>query len=343
MLNNSPPADRSALFRQWLILKAIETADGEATIKTLVEQTGKSEKTVRRDLALLRKVGFPIVEKSGDFGRKTFALESANLPRLELCYDEALALFFCRRAVLPLAGTLFWQSAENGFAKIKASLGRRAADYLDCMFARVYRTQIGGDYAEKAEVIDQLLIASEECRATFITYHSSRSSEPLSYPIHPYGLIEHRGSLYAVGFSEQHDEVRHWKVDRIESVERTKFPFQRSADFDIETHLAGSLGVYHGKTSVRVRVRFAPSAARYVCEKRMHPSQRITRQRDGGAIAEWTLSSTVEARSFILSFGSAAEVLEPAELRAEIAAEIAALAEKYGVTLGKRHRTTKNA
>ncbi|OYV83085.1 MAG: hypothetical protein B7Z73_16410 [Planctomycetia bacterium 21-64-5] len=141
----------------------------------------------------------------------------------------------------------------------------------------------------------------------------------------------------------QHDEVRHRKVDRIETVERTKFPFQRPAAFDLERHLAGSLGVYHGQQAVRVRVRFAPSAARYIQEKRMHASQRVSRQRDGGAIAEWTLSSTVEARSFILSFGSSAEVLEPAELRAEIAAEVAALAEKYSAADGKRRRVSRKA
>lgn len=78
-------AENSPLLRKWLILKAIAAASGQATIKTLVERTGRSEKTVRRDLLLLRKVGFPIVEKSGDFGRKTFALESADLPRLDLC------------------------------------------------------------------------------------------------------------------------------------------------------------------------------------------------------------------------------------------------------------------
>jgi len=55
-------------------------------------------------------------------------------------------------------------------------------------------------------------------------------------------MVEHRGSLCLVGHSQQHDEVRHWKVDRIEAVEVTRFPFQRPADFDLEKHLTGSLG-----------------------------------------------------------------------------------------------------
>lgn len=335
--------DGSPLLRQWLVLRAIAASRGEATIKTLVAQTGKSEKTIRRDIALLRKVGFPIVETSGDYGRKTFAVDAADPPRVDLCYDEALALFFCRRAVLPLAGTFFWRSADAAFRKIRVSLGPRVVAYVDRMLGRVFQTRGVGGYADKAELIDQLLIGIEECRATFITYHSTRSSEPLTYPIRPYGMVEHRGSLYVVGHSEQHDEVRHWKVDRVQDVEVTPVPFQMPADFNVESHLAGSLGIYHGTGSIRVRVRFAAPAARYICEKQMHVSQRVSRERDGSAIAEWTLSSTVEARSFILSFGSSAEVLELRELRAEIAAEIAVLAKKYAIADGRPRRESKEA
>ncbi|HEV3344815.1 MAG TPA: WYL domain-containing protein [Pirellulales bacterium] len=335
------PGDRSTLLRQWIVLRAIAASGGKATIKALVGQTGKSEKTIRRDVSLLQRVGFPIVETTGDFGRKTFTVDATGLPRADLRYDEALALFFCRRAVRPLAGTFFWESADAAFRKIKAGLGERVAAYVDRMLGRVYQTHVGGAYADKAELIDRLLLGIEECRSTFITYHSSRSSEPLTYPIWPYGMVDHRGSLYVVGHSEQHDEVRHWKIDRVEDVDVTRVPFQRPADFDVEAHLAGSLGIYHGKGTVRVRARFTAAAARYIREKRMHASQRVTQERDGSAIAEWTLSSTVEAKSFLLSFGSAAEVLEPAELRTEIAGEIEALAEKYGVSSGRRKLSPK--
>jgi predicted DNA-binding transcriptional regulator YafY len=53
-------------------------------------------------------------------------------------------------------------------------------------------------------------------------------------------------------------------------------------------------------------------------------------QRDGSCIAEWTLSSTVEAKSFILSFGAAAEVLEPPELRQDIAKDLQLALQSYG-------------
>ena len=116
--------------------------------------------------------------------------------------------------------------------------------------------------------------------------------------MHPYGLIEHRGSLYVVGYSPEHTEVRKWKLDRMLDAEVTKFPFQRPADFSLEQYLAGSFGIYKGDQNVVVRVRFSSSAARYVSEKQMHASQRLTPQADGSLLAEYRLSSTVELKSW---------------------------------------------
>lgn len=319
----------SKLMRQWRLLQIIAAASGMATIKSLVADTGMSEKTLRRDVALLRKVGFPVEETVGEFGRKTFTLDGQSLPRLDLLYDEGLALCYCRSAIQPLAGTYLAESLQNAFRKIEASLGQRAAKYVARMAPRLHRTHVSGDYARQAELIDQLLIAIDDAKATFITYQSARSSEALSYPVEPYGLVEHRGSFYLVGHSQQHDEVRHWKVDRIEAVDVTEVRFQRPADFDLAKHLAGSFGIYHGRQPIRVRVRLNPSAARYVREKRMHASQRLRREAGGSAIVQWTVSSLVEVRSFVLSFGSAAEVLEPEELRVEVAAEAEKILASY--------------
>ena len=84
----------------------------------------------------------------------------------------------------------------------------------------------------KAELIDQLLVAIEDSRAVFITYQSERATEAVSYDVHPYGLIEHRGSLYLVGFSPSHDNVRIWKLDRMQDVDVTRVPFQRPVAAD---------------------------------------------------------------------------------------------------------------
>jgi predicted DNA-binding transcriptional regulator YafY len=103
--------------------------------------------------------------------------------------------------------------------------------------------------------------------------------------------------------------------------------FQPYRDFDAAAHLAASFGIYDGDGDVTVVVRFLPAVARYVEEARWHKSQVLTPQRDGSLLARFRLSSTVEIKSWLLSFGANALVLEPAELRAAIAAELEHLLE----------------
>ncbi|MFM7844767.1 MAG: helix-turn-helix transcriptional regulator [Planctomycetota bacterium] len=322
-------SEPSPFLRQWILLRQIAAADGAATVKYLADQTGVCDKTIRRDLDLLREAGFPITENVGEFGRKAFAIGVEVIPTLCFTYDEALALFFCRRAVNSMEGTFFWESAQQAFNKIQATLGPRVADYVEQTITRFHQRTSNGNYADRGPIINDLLIGIEDSRAIEITYHSSSSTEPTTYEVHPYGLVENHGSLYLIGYSLQHLEIRNWKVDRIQEAERTRRKFVRPTDFSLDNYLAGSVGVFHGYDQVTVRVRFVPSAARYATERQMHASQQAEALRDGSTIVTWQLSSTREIRGYILSFGAAAEVLEPASLREDIRSEGERLRQLY--------------
>jgi len=62
----------------------------------------------------------------------------------------------------------------------------------------------------------------------------------------------------------------------------------------------------------------------------------LTPQRDGSLLAELRLSSTAELKPWILSFGPAAEVLEPPSLREEIAAELEQMLTAYDRKASKK-------
>lgn len=337
------------LRRQWELLTLV--ADNGATIKSLASRLDVSEKTIRRDLNTLRRVGFPISELVGEFNCKTFVLQSGQCPQVNFTYDEALALFVSRRAMEPWRGSFVWEAIEHGFAKIRAALGDKAANYVERLVPRFQTTGLHTNYEAKGDLINQLTLAIEECKAAFITYHSSSSTEPVTYDVHPYGIADHQGSLYLVGFSVQHNEVRHWKLDRMLDAEATKVPFQRPAEFDLREHLRDSFGIYHGRDEMHVKIRFDSSAARYVQEKRKHASQRVTIQPDGSALVEFHLTNTPELKSWILSFGPAAEVLEPANLREEISNDVRRMMSTYGphaptqprktVERSSHHKSTK--
>jgi len=323
------------LVRQWLLLRSLCSHGDWQTVSELAEQSGVSEKTIRRDLATFRAAGFPIDEQVGPFGRKSYRIDPRwAKPDIAFTFDEALALYLGRKFLQPLAGTMIWQAAERAFRKIRATLGKSVLRYLEKVGNAFDETTFGtSDYSQYGEILDQLLIGIEDQRVVFITYRSLQATEPVTYPIHPYCIRRHRGTLYVHGYKPDDGQLRTWKLNRIERAEVDVMPFTMPADFDPRSCFAGALGIYNGHEDVSVKIRFAPEAARYVAEKRWHSSQRLSRQKDGSLIVTMRLSSTVEVKSWVMSFGSRAEVLEPEKLRHEIAREVQELARCYGAAL----------
>jgi len=324
-------AAESPLVRQWRLLRMLSARRYGVTVKEMAEDAGIGQKTIRRDIDMFAAAGFPLIEEEGEHGRKTWRLgSSADRPELSFTFDEAVALYLARHLLEPLAGTPFWRASQGAFKKIRASLGETALHCAERFAPMFHQTTSGAsDYSRKTEIIDQLMIGIEDRKAVFITYRSLASTEATTYDVWPFGLTYHHGSLYVVGHSCQHDELRHWKVDRIEDAEATQVPFQRPADFDLKKHLAQSFGIFHRAGEVHVAVRFAPEVARFVAESRWHESQKLTPQDDGSLLAEFDLSNTEEIKRWILSFGRHAEVVEPEELRGDMGEEAQALQGVY--------------
>jgi len=325
MRGNSP------LVRQWTLLRLLCSRPSGITVRELIAELGVSEKTVRRDLEMFRKLGFPCQEQVGDHGRKAWRVQPlGETPGLSFAFDEAIALYLGRRLMEPLAGTVFWDAAQRAFRKVRAVLSAQALKYLDKFAGVFHQSLVGaGDYSRKGELVDQLVMAMEDRRITHITYQSLQATEPVTYDVYPYGLVHHRGSLYLVGWAPHRGRIQHWKIDRIEEVEVTGLQFQRPAGFDLRKHLAKSFGIFHGEGEVHVEVRFSPTVARYVQEGRWHPSQKLTGQKDGSLLAEFDLSSTEEIKHWLLSFGQHAVVLAPESLCEEIKNELRATFLQY--------------
>jgi proteasome accessory factor B len=80
---------------------------------------------------------------------------------------------------------------------------------------------------------------------------------------------------------------------------------------------------------VRVVIRFSVAVAKRAAETRWHPSQELEPQADGTLIWRGLVSGMREIKVWILGWGADAEVLEPPELRADVAAELHGAAHVY--------------
>ena len=75
---------------------------------------------------------------------------------------------------------------------------------------------------------------------------------------------------------------------------------------------------------VKVSVWFSPDQARYIKERKWSPKQEILEQEDGSIVLKMETSGWWDVKRWVLSYGSHAKVLEPEELRKEVAGELKA-------------------
>ena len=69
--------------------------------------------------------------------------------------------------------------------------------------------------------------------------------------------------------------------------------------------------------------------ARYIRARQWHPTQTIDEHDDGTLTLRFRSGALAEVRRWVMSYGSHAEVLAPAELRAEVNEEGAAMVARY--------------
>lgn len=326
-------SDQPSLLRQWTVLRVLSARRQGATLRELADDAEVTTKTIQRDLDLLRQLGFPLVHATSDHGRRHWKLDGdKGLLQLQFTMEEAAALYLGRQFLEPLAGTYFFDGAQQAFAKIRATLGDAPLRHLEKLAAAFYQKTHGwSDYSAKAELLDNLVRAIEDHRLTVITYQSLRSTEPVThYDVHPLALVWHKHALYLIAHSCDHRALRTFKLDRITAAEIQQLQFTVPKNFDPAALLAHSFGIFDGSgPAQKVRIRFSSTVARLVGERAHHPTQKLIPQPDGSVLADYELASLEEFSSWLLSFGQHAEVLEPTSLRAQIQAILTAALANY--------------
>ena len=59
-----------ALVRQWKLLERLASSPKGLTVKELVAASGMADRTVRRDLAFLKQIGFDVADTTAGYGVK---------------------------------------------------------------------------------------------------------------------------------------------------------------------------------------------------------------------------------------------------------------------------------
>ena len=171
-----------------------------------------------------------------------------------------------------------------------------------------------------------------ERRPLRLLYYSAHRDAINERVVRPYHLHHWRGEPYLIAWCEWRLGWRDFFLGRIRewSLLSHSDAFTRDAAFDVEDYLRHGFALRHGEALVTVRVRFSPYQARWIRERRYHPSQHCTEGADGSLEMTLERAGTSEVKRWLLGYGAEVEVLEPLSLRSELTAEAKKLRAIYG-------------
>ncbi len=273
--------------------------------------------------------GFPVVSEKRDGHVYYRFLDSFQLGDVPFTADEILALAFGEDLLRSLEGTVFHDSIRSALGKIRAGLGPELGAYLERL-GESFRVLPGPHkrYVESRETIQVLNDAVLAGRTLCMLYRTGRTGALSERELDPYRVWYRGGGLYVIGHDHQSGEIRTFAVDRIQRIEATDTRFETRDDFDFDAYTASSFGVI-AEPATRVRIVFESSWATYVEEHTWHPSQKLEALPDGRLELSMEVGGIAELRSWVLSFGAGAEVLEPETLRSDVRRELETAMARY--------------
>jgi len=311
------------------VIRLIESRHG-ISIEELAEESGVNRRTIHRDLNAIADAGYPLTaEWSGDRKLYRFITGFRDVPPVSFSLQELLTLYFLRSSLEILKGTPFHDDLTAIFRKVNSVLPPRYAAHLE-RISRITVPLLQGqrDYSRASRILTELRRALLYQNRVTLSYRIPSRKGVEEYNVDPYTLVFYKGGLYLLGFAHNRRSVRTFAVERIESLTTERERFEIMDGYRPEEQFRGAFGIV-SEEPFPVRVRFSREIAHSIAERTWHPSQRIDALPDGGVELSFTAGGRLEILSWILSYGSMAELLEPAELRAELARTTAAMAAAY--------------
>jgi predicted DNA-binding transcriptional regulator YafY len=300
---------------------------GRVKIAEVRERLQLSEEELREDVNVLNVVNFgggsyvlyaEIKEEEGEIEVDPEPY-SDNFDRpARLLPVEAKALV----AAIDLIGEHLPEgSLTSAREKIVAALGE------DPMEQGLQVAHAGGDDSAVARVVSTAVV---ERRIIELEYYKENEDQIVVRRVEPYALTNGREGWYVASFDPERDAMRHYRLDRIKSVDVTDERFEPRPEVDPAAEVDGWLRTGEVETSRTARVLVFPDRARWAREARRVVEER----RDGSVVVELSFAGTDWLVREVLKEAGDAAVLEPQDAREAVRAAVVKLREAHAVPAG---------
>jgi predicted DNA-binding transcriptional regulator YafY len=279
-----------------------------------------SKRTIYRDIQALSEAGVPVIATPG---QGYALLEGYFLPPLSFSSEEAIMLLLGAEYVARNFDDRYQAGASAAALKIEGVLPPAMAKEVSQLKESIrFVTQP----AENADLLKELRRAVLEQKTVRFRYHSrqtqDRHESSTGREADPYGLIFNEGAWYMAAFCHLRQDMRTFRLDRLEDLTLTGKTFSRLPGFKLSQVRATN------NRNLTVRLVFAPEVMRRVKEARYYYVV-AEEETPAGLLVTLQVRQENDVLHWVLGWGQRVKVLEPASLRQAVQAEAQAILSNY--------------
>lgn len=303
-----------------------------ATIEELATVMRVSKRSVRRYLQTLQeKLGIePVPTVPGGPNRWRFK-PSERGRTVTLRRTQAYLLLAARKAFEPLRGSALFDELDVAHRQLLQMAERpmRTAHTVDIQDrARLEDRVVVVPYPARSYVanggdLDEIFRAAAELRVVKFRFGTGRGSGEV-VRVCPYVIALHAGCVHCVALDLGKSAVRDFPLDQIRDAAIESSRFELPHDFDPERLVLGAFGPVPIEDRRRAVIEFDARVADEVRSRKHHPDQRVATARDGRVRLALPVGDRTALVRWILSYGSAARVIEPGDVREVVRDELRA-------------------
>lgn len=217
-------------------------------------------RSVRRYIQALQEMGIPVDAERGRYGAHRLD-RGFRLPPMMFTEEEAVALTLGLMVMRALQFPVDQAGVAGAQAKIERVMPQAALDRSRSFQSALHFSSVHAPIPVDSHVVQVLATAISQRLRMQIEYRTW-NDEPSQRTIDPYGIVFQDGWWYVSGFCHLRQDVRIFRLDRIQSAQTLDSAFGYPTDFDIIGHVVTSLSDPPGIASVEVLFKASLDEAR---------------------------------------------------------------------------------
>lgn len=270
-------------------------------------------KSVYSDIEVLRTIGDDIIQLKGKNGGYYIGQRDFTLPELKLLVDSVQASNFVTE-----------KKSLELITKITKLTNDFDARQLNRQLYLINRAKASNEKSYyNVDSIHRAISEDKVIKFLYFSYNQKKEKEyhheKQQYTLSPFALIWDKENYYLLGYNHENNEMRHYRVDRMESVQvtdETRIGKEVFKNYDMTTYTQSVFSMFNAEMRT-VSLRVSNDLAGVIIDRF---GKNIIMVPDGDNHFSVNVKIAVSSQfySWIFGFGNKMEIIEPEDVRREM-------------------------